>query len=218
MFNRIAPWYDFLNHFLSFGLDHGWRQQAIAELDDSSDAPILDVAAGTGDMAIKLRIRYPKSQIVLTDISTGMLKIAAKRVDNNQVIVLSEATLAPFLSQQFQIITVAFGLRNFSQPHEFLVEAMRLLRPGGQLLILEFGEMNDSLPAYLLKFILRRIVPKVGGLVSGNIASYQYLMDSMERFSKEFNVEKAILQRGFKITSKKAWFFGLVRSVIARKT
>jgi demethylmenaquinone methyltransferase/2-methoxy-6-polyprenyl-1,4-benzoquinol methylase len=187
MFDKIAFRYDFLNRFLSGGIDVYWRKQAIRELRGLGNVAILDVATGTGDMAVLLARGYPQAQITGVDISEGMLEVGRKklaRLKLNSRITLrpGDSEALPFSDDQFDAITVAFGVRNFENLERGLLEMRRVLKPGGKLLVLEFSQPRTPGICQLYKAYMRLIAPRIAGIAAGNREAYQYLNDSVQAF------------------------------------
>jgi len=186
MFDDISPKYDFLNHFLSFGIDYRWRKTLVGILRTYKPNSVLDVATGTGDLAIAIEHIKPQ-KIVGIDISEKMLEIGRQKINEkglNQVITLrrADAEKIPFSDNTFEAITVAFGVRNFENLELGLMEMKRVLRPGGVMLILEFSHPS-SFPMKQLYWIYSRfVIPVMGRLISGNRKAYTYLPESVAAF------------------------------------
>jgi demethylmenaquinone methyltransferase/2-methoxy-6-polyprenyl-1,4-benzoquinol methylase len=187
MFNQIAYRYDFLNHFLSAGVDIGWRKKAIRELGSVKPRTILDVATGTADMPVMMMKFLSPERIVGIDISEGMLDLGKQKIAKaglQQFICLQkgDAEEIAFPDSSFDGITVSFGVRNFQNLEKGISEMYRVLRPGGKLVILEFSrpEKGFFLPLYAI--YLRFIAPGVGKMFSGNGEAYKYLNDSVNAF------------------------------------
>jgi demethylmenaquinone methyltransferase/2-methoxy-6-polyprenyl-1,4-benzoquinol methylase len=187
MFNKIAFRYDFLNHFLSGGIDRGWRKKAIRELDAIKPKIILDVATGTADMPIMLMQVLHPEKIVGIDISVGMLelgkqKIAKLQLENQISLQTGDAEAIQFSDHSFDAVTVSFGVRNFQNLEKGLSEMRRVLKPGGRLVILEFSKPTKGFFLPFYKTYLRFIAPRIGKMVSGNPDAYKYLNDSVNAF------------------------------------
>jgi len=187
MFDAIAFRYDFLNRFLSGGIDLWWRRRAIKELKDAGAKNILDVATGTGDFAITSYKMLQPDQITGIDISDGMLEVGRKKVRElgweAQIRLLngdSEAIL--FADNSFDAVTVAFGVRNFEHLEKGLTEIQRVLKPGGKLVVLEFSRPSLPVVKNLYNFYMKSITPKVGKMISKNGAAYSYLNNSVQQF------------------------------------
>jgi demethylmenaquinone methyltransferase/2-methoxy-6-polyprenyl-1,4-benzoquinol methylase len=187
MFDNIAFRYDFLNRFLSGGIDVIWRKKAIRQLRLLHPKNILDVATGTGDFAITSYKILSPDQITGIDISEGMLDLGRKKVSklglDKKIHLLngdSEAIL--FDDSSFDAVTVAFGVRNFENLEKGLSEIYRVLKPGGKVLILEFSKPTFPVIKGLYKFYMKFVTPKVGKLISKNNDAYKYLNDSVQKF------------------------------------
>ncbi len=214
MFNKIANRYDFLNHFLSGGVDKYWRRMAIRELEPLHPKNILDVATGTADLSLLMAKRLQPEKIVGIDISEGMLGLGKRKIAKlrlNQLITLQEgdSEAINFPGASFEAVTVAFGVRNFQNLEKGLQEMFRVLKPGGKLLILEFSKPRKGPFLPLYKVYLRYIAPRIGKMVSGNPDAYQYLNDSVNAFP-EGDVFTGILKKtGFINTYSKKLSLGI---------
>ena len=187
MFDQIAFRYDFLNRFLSGGIDIYWRKRAIKELKTLQPKKILDVATGTGDMAIMSHKFLKPETIVGIDISEGMLQLGRKKIANlllNKQIALyqGDSEAINFATDTFDAITVAFGVRNFEDLRKGLSEMLRVLSPGGKLVVLEFSKPKQSVLKGLYNLYMRIVTPGIGKLISKNREAYQYLNDSVQKF------------------------------------
>ncbi|MEW6455261.1 MAG: bifunctional demethylmenaquinone methyltransferase/2-methoxy-6-polyprenyl-1,4-benzoquinol methylase UbiE [Acidobacteriota bacterium] len=187
LFSLIADKYDLLNHILSLNADRRWRKKLAELLSFSKSYKILDVCAGTCDLAITLAKKGPKAKIIGIDISEDMLKIGLRKIDNlnlcqNITLQRSDAFNLPFRDETFDAVTIGFGLRNFLDVKKGIEEMIRVLKKGGVLLILELTLPEQSFLAKVYKFYLKKIVPLIGGLISGSKASYEYLSSSIIGF------------------------------------
>jgi demethylmenaquinone methyltransferase/2-methoxy-6-polyprenyl-1,4-benzoquinol methylase len=201
MFDKIAFRYDFLNRFLSGGVDLYWRRRAIRELKggngpgaaaksgvaSAESMNILDVATGTGDMAIMLTKQLTGAHVTGVDISNGMLeigrqKIARLQLEQQIVLQTGDSEALEFPDAHFDAITVAFGVRNFENLERGLREMLRVLKPGGRLIVLEFSQPRTPGVRQLYDLYLRLIAPNVGKMVSSSREAYQYLNDSVKAF------------------------------------
>ena len=202
MFSRISPKYDFLNHFLSGNIDKRWRKLVTKKLKsvlDDENALVLDVACGTGDLAVELQ-KNAKAKIIGTDFCRPMLAIAKeKNAPENLFIPYLEADgmNLSFADETFDAVTIAFGLRNFSNWQDGLTELQRILKPGGKLVILEFSA--PIVPGFrqAFQFYFTKILPKIGGVVSGSRGAYEYLSESVARFPDQKGLMKMMLESGF---------------------
>lgn len=203
MFNSIAWRYDFLNHFLSFGIDHYWRKQAINALKKSRPQLILDVATGTGDLAITA-LQLNPVKVFGVDISSDMLEIGRKKLLKKNLqhkieLLEVDSEKLIFEDNKFDALTVGFGVRNFENLEKGLTEMFRVLKPGGKLVVLEFSQPTSSVMRGLYNFYSTKVTPFLGKLISKDKAAYTYLHESVSAFpyGKDFT---AILEKqDFKI-------------------
>ena len=193
MFNKIAGKYDFLNHFLSLGIDKIWRKKAIREIASVSPKNILDVATGTGDLAIAAEASIPGATVTGVDIAAQMLeegrkKLAAKGLTKSITLELGDSESLPFASESFDAVMCAYGVRNFENLEKGLSEMQRVMRAGGKLAILEFSRPTAFPVKQLYTFYFRRILPVLGGMLSKHKTAYTYLPESVNAFpdGKEF--------------------------------
>jgi demethylmenaquinone methyltransferase / 2-methoxy-6-polyprenyl-1,4-benzoquinol methylase len=186
MFNNISKKYDFLNHFLSLGIDKIWRKKAIAMLADIQPKKIIDLATGTGDFALA-SLKLNPIEVVGVDISSGMLevgktKMKEKGVDNIISLQLGDSEDLPFETDYFDALTVGFGVRNYQNLEKGLAEMLRVVRPGGKLIILEFSKPKKFPVKQGFGFLSKYIIPFFGKLISKDKRAYQYLPDSVAAF------------------------------------
>jgi demethylmenaquinone methyltransferase/2-methoxy-6-polyprenyl-1,4-benzoquinol methylase len=205
MFDSIAWRYDFLNHFLSFGIDRLWRRRAIRIISKSYKNPhILDVATGTGDLAIaamKLDPAYIKGiDISQKMIEIGKEKIVRKGFSGKIELVRGDSENIPFGDNIFDVAMVAFGVRNFSDPVKGLSEMKRVIRIGGMILVLEFSKPSGFPFRPVYNFYFRNILPFFGKLFSKNKAAYRYLPDSVMKFPDNEEFLKLLSHAGFSDT------------------
>lgn len=221
MFNNIAPRYDFLNHFLSAGIDRSWRRKTISSLEKYNPRNILDVATGTADLAIQSLKLRPKS-IIGIDISEKMLEIGREKIKKIHAENLVNLTLAssediPFPGQSFDAVTVAFGVRNFANLNKGLSEMHRVLKPGGVAAILEFS-MPEQFPAkQCYRFYFKYFLPLIGKLVSKDASAYTYLPETIYTFPQGKKFSEILTNIGFsKVTSRK-FTLGIATLYLAEK-
>ena len=203
MFAGIAGRYDLLNHLLSLNIDKRWRKTVAAELCeilDRPDAVVLDVACGTGDLTTELR-RNSNAAVIGTDFCRPMLAVAREKgaTDGSDIpYVESDALQLPFSDSTFDALSIAFGLRNLADFQAGLRELHRVLKPNGHLVVLEFS--TPVVPGFkqLFKFYFARILPLVGGIVSGSRGAYEYLPDSVSKFPDQKELASMIESVGFK--------------------
>jgi demethylmenaquinone methyltransferase / 2-methoxy-6-polyprenyl-1,4-benzoquinol methylase len=202
MFNSIAWRYDFLNHFLSFGIDRLWRKRAIKIIFKEYRNPsILDVATGTGDLAITA-MRYSPSKITGIDISANMLEIGRQKVikqgySNRIELIEGDSENLPFGDSKFDVAMVAFGVRNFADPLKGLTEMHRVVRQGGMVMVLEFSKPQSFPFRPVYNFYFKRILPFFGQLFSKDKSAYTYLPESVMNFPDNEKFLKLLGQSGF---------------------
>ena len=202
MFSGIARRYDLLNHVLSVNVDKRWRRLVRQSLNDilvRPDAIVLDVACGTGDLALELK-RHARARVIGSDFCRPMLAIAKeKTVQDQRVIsyVEGDALALPFADASFDGVTIAFGLRNLASWQDGLAELGRVLKPGGRLVVLEFSD--PFVPGFraLFNFYFAKILPRIGGMVSGSRSAYEYLPDSVSRFPNQKGLAELMSDSGF---------------------
>jgi demethylmenaquinone methyltransferase/2-methoxy-6-polyprenyl-1,4-benzoquinol methylase len=186
MFNNISKRYDFLNHFLSLGIDRLWRKKAVKQLREIEPKSILDIATGTGDFALAL-LKLDPDEIVGVDISEGMLnvgkeKMKKKGVDNIIKLELGDSEKLQFDDNRFDALTVGFGVRNYENLEKGLSDMLRVLRPGGKAVILEFSKPKKFPIKQMFGFYSRYLIPFFGKLISKDKRAYAYLPESVEAF------------------------------------
>ncbi|MBP3943902.1 bifunctional demethylmenaquinone methyltransferase/2-methoxy-6-polyprenyl-1,4-benzoquinol methylase UbiE [Sphingobacteriaceae bacterium WQ 2009] len=222
MFNNISKTYDFLNHFLSLGIDKIWRKNAINSLKDLAPQYMLDVATGTGDFALQsIKTLNPK-KIIGVDISEGMLavakeKIAAKGLTDQFEVQLGDSEKLQFADETFDAVTVAFGVRNFENLEKGLSDICRVLKPGGRAVILEFSNPQNFPIKQLYNFYFRQITPRIGKLFSKDSSAYEYLPESVAKFPDGERFVAITKQVGFKTTIMRPQTFGICTIYIATK-
>ncbi|MFN8206200.1 MAG: bifunctional demethylmenaquinone methyltransferase/2-methoxy-6-polyprenyl-1,4-benzoquinol methylase UbiE [Bacteroidales bacterium] len=213
MFNRIAPRYDLLNHLLSANIDKRWRKICIELLRPHHPARILDVASGTGDLAIAAAVLQP-TEIIATDLSEGMLEIAEQKINASGLEKLIHTKLAdgenlPFSDGTFDAVTIGFGIRNFGDVQKGITEFYRVLRPGGVLLILEFSLPSNRLLRAMYLLYFRNILPLAGRLISRDKQAYAYLNRSVEAFPTNDAMIELLKKSGFTNCRVKLLSFGI---------
>lgn len=213
MFNNIAHKYDFLNHFLSLGIDILWRKKAIRQLRNQNPRQILDIATGTGDFAIEALVLNP-DKVTGIDISEGMLKIGRekllkKKLQDKIELLIGDSENIPFKDCSFDAITVGFGVRNFENLEKGLKEMIRVLNPEGTAIILEFSKPGKFPVKQLYNFYFNRILPAIGKLVSKDNAAYTYLPESVNAFPDGKNLLKIMENCGFKEVKHMPLMFGI---------
>lgn len=203
MFAGIAGRYDLLNHLLSANIDKRWRRLVARKLQgvlSSEGARALDVACGTGDLTLELA-GATKAQVTGTDFCRPMLEHAARKASSSEMksvpFIEGDALRLPFADKSFEAVTIAFGLRNLSSVEGGLKELQRVLKPGGRAAILEFS--TPVVPGFraLFRFYFTRVLPRIGGLVSGSRGAYEYLPDSVSRFPDQKRLAALMKGVGF---------------------
>lgn len=214
MFGRIAPRYDLANHLLSGGADFLWRRRAAKIVTQWGPARVLDLAAGSGDLALALQNRLPAATIIAADFSPEMLAVA--RGKGVRETVWADALELPFEAESFDCVTVAFGLRNMADWGQALREMARVLRPAGHLLVLDFSLPAGWLrPAY--RFYLHRCLPILASIVTGQKAAYDYLGGSIEEFPSGDEMIRLIEANDLGAASAKALTGGIAMIYTAQK-
>lgn len=221
MFDSISHRYDFLNHFLSLGIDTAWRKKAITMLRPHQPKIILDVATGTGDFALQA-LRINPDKVIGVDISEGMLdegrkKMVKRRVTDKIELLSGDSEKLPFEENKFDAVTVGFGVRNFENLKQGLEEIRRVLKPGGMLVILEFSRPKKFPFKHVYNFYFKFILPKLGRLISRDKVAYSYLPESVEAFPDGDDFTAILKSVGFNQTACKPVTFGISSIYSARK-
>lgn len=221
MFDNISERYDFLNHTLSLGIDRGWRRKLLKLAAVARPTSVLDVATGTGDLAIALAELKP-TKIVGIDISTGMLshghkKLARLGLESMITLQKGDSEAMDFEDNAFDVVTVAFGVRNFENLEAGLSEMLRVTRPGGKIFILEFSQPEGFPFAQLYKFYFKNILPTVGRWVSKDHRAYSYLPDSVEAFPYGKRFVEILSGIGYKNVKAHRLTFGVATIYEAEK-
>lgn len=222
MFDTIAFRYDFLNRFLSAGIDVSWRKKAIKELKDIQPKYILDVATGTGDVAILTHKILKPIKITGIDISNGMLEVGRKKLEklglNDQIELLQgDSEKIDFPDASFDAITVAFGVRNYENLETGLKEMYRVLKPGGKLVVLEFSKPKQPAFKGFYNFYMNVIAPGIGKMVAKNKDAYQYLNDSVQKFPEGEAFIKILKDNGYKNTYLKTLTLSIATIYVGSK-
>jgi demethylmenaquinone methyltransferase/2-methoxy-6-polyprenyl-1,4-benzoquinol methylase len=221
MFNNISKKYDFLNHFLSLGIDIIWRKKSIKLLKELQPKIILDIATGTGDFAIEALSLNP-TKIIGIDISEGMLavgkeKIKAKGLDHIIDLQLGDSENLSFDSNYFDAYTVGFGVRNFENLEKGLAEMLRVLKPNGRAVILEFSKPKAFPVKQLYHFYFNHILPSIGNLISKDNAAYTYLPESVNAFPEGDEFVQILNKLGYKNVQAIPLMFGISSIYTATK-
>ncbi len=230
LFNRIAGRYDFLNHFLSFGIDKLWRKKLLKLINRENPQSVVDIATGTGDMLVLLHKSGVKN-IHGIDPSNLMLQQAKKKINKRQIskkikLHTGYAENLPFSNDTFDVASIVFGLRNFENAEASLSEIRRILHParlksmerqGYSIFILEFDMPQKKLIRYLYLFYLNRIIPFFGKLFSGDKTAYTYLAKSIQNFSENTDVNVLLKQSGFSDVNSIPLLYGIARIYTGKK-
>jgi demethylmenaquinone methyltransferase/2-methoxy-6-polyprenyl-1,4-benzoquinol methylase len=222
MFDSIAKKYDFLNRFLSLGIDQGWRKKAISYLKEKPLNHLLDIATGTADMALMAYKQIHPKKITGIDISEGMMqygriKIAEKGLEDTIQLTLGDSTEIPFEDAQFDGAMVAFGVRNFANLEKGLTEINRVLQPGSKLVVLEFSQPSSFWFKPIYTLYMKWITPTVGKLFSGNKEAYAYLNESVIAFPEGKAFLQVLEKAGFKNVQQEKLTLGICSIYIGNK-
>ena len=222
MFDNIAPDYDKLNHILSLNIDKNWRKKAVRELaDEARPLNVLDVACGTGDFTIEIARKVPHgSTVVGVDISDGMIAVGLEKLAKlgiDAALEVADCEALPYEDNTFDRISVGFGVRNFEHLELGLSEMYRVLSPGGKLVILELSVPSNAFIRWCYKLYFLKILPFIGGLVSGDRSAYEYLPASVLRFPAPDKFMSIMKSAGFDVVEHRALTFGVCRMYIGKK-
>jgi demethylmenaquinone methyltransferase/2-methoxy-6-polyprenyl-1,4-benzoquinol methylase len=217
MFARIAPRYDLLNHLLSLDIDKVWRRRVAKHFHDllrNPNARVLDLCCGTGDLAFAFRREASTgSEIIGSDFVPEMLvRARAKAVGSGAQVEFLEADALslPFANESFDLVSCAFGFRNLANYERGLLEILRVLKPGGSIAILEFAEPRGKIFGAVYRFYFRHILPRLGGLISGNSEAYSYLPRSVSKFPDPDELQMKFERVGFTGVQYRSWTGGIV--------
>jgi len=222
MFVKIAPRYDFLNKLLSLGIDSRWRRSAAKKIKSRPNGRILDIATGTGDMALEAaRATDETVKIIGVDFCAAMVEIGRSKLDtsplgNRVALGVASCEALPFHAESFDSATIAFGIRNVADRNIGLREMQRILIPGGRVVILEFSNPKSRLFKSVYNFYFRHLLPAIGGVFSDSNA-YRYLPDSVLEFPDQEKFKKMMVEAGFKNVSHTDYTFGIVTCYVGEK-
>ncbi|OGP74678.1 MAG: hypothetical protein A2W09_08085 [Deltaproteobacteria bacterium RBG_16_50_11] len=202
LFDSVAPRYDFLNHLLSLRRDISWRRRAVLELNGINGA-VLDIATGTGDVPIEMVRQHPERKVFGVDFSEPMLrgahrKILEKGLLETVALSLGDAISLPFRDNTFHATLIAFGLRNILNKEQAVSEMVRVVKEGGKVVVLEFTFPKNRVMRSLYPVYFRRILPWMGGMISGDRGAYTYLPESVFKFRYAEHYEEIMKQAGLK--------------------
>ncbi len=214
MFDSIAPKYDFLNHFFSFGIDKRWRKKVRKIIGNADNKIILDVATGTADLAIELTKSNP-AKIIGIDISAKMLEIGNQKIKKHkktsEIISLQNGNSLnlKFPDNYFDFVTCAFGVRNFEDTEKGIKEIFRVLKSSGKVVFLEFSMPENKIVAFFYKYYFTKFLPKIGKIISHNKLAYNYLPESVMKFMQGENFTGFLIKNNFVNTRQKKLSFGI---------
>lgn len=222
MFDNIAPKYDLLNHTLSMSIDRVWRRRVVGEVRRAKPVRILDVATGTGDLAIAMARRIRDVQVLGVDLSEQMLavarrKIEARGLDGRIVLYRGDAERLAVADASVDVATVAFGVRNFGDLGAGLRELARTIKPGGKVVILEFSRPRNRVFRALYEFYSYKILPRIGGLVSRDKRAYEYLPASVGEFPAPEEFMAMMARAGFRNCRARSQSFGIAQIYIGER-
>ncbi len=218
MFDRIAPRYDLLNRLLSFGIDRRWRRRLVACLADRRIHKLCDLATGTGDQLVDLCRKLPAvHQAIGIDLAAEMMAFAEPKVAPFPArLVRGDGTRLPLRSESLDAITISFGIRNLPDTQAGLREMARVLKPDGTAAILEFGMPENAIVRTAYKLYFRRILPFIGGIVSGDKQAYRYLNTTVESFPYGSDFEDLMRSSGFNTVESERLTFGIAYLYLGR--
>ena len=222
MFDNIAPTYDKLNHILSLSIDKMWRRRVVRKVRRMKPEKIMDLATGTGDLAIKMAKAMPKAKIMGVDLSEKMLAVAAEKVrrkglDDHIALYQGDAENLDVADGVLDVVTVAFGVRNFGNLEQGLSEIMRSLRSGGHIVVLEFSTPRNWLVRKCYQFYSNHVMKPVGGMVSKDRKAYDYLPDSIVEFPDRERFLEIMHHTGFVECRRFSQSFGIAQIYIGKK-
>ena len=215
MFDNIAPTYDKLNHIMSLNIDRIWRRRVMRIVRRAKAHKIMDVAMGTGDLAIAMAKRVDRTQILGVDLSEEMLAVARRKIEKQGLeerIMLAKGdaeNLDMVTSESIDAATVSFGVRNFENIERGLSEIYRTLKPGGKLVVLEFSMPKNRLVRWVYSQYAHRLLPRIGGMISKDKRAYTYLPDSVEEFPAPERFAEILRGVGFKSVKTRSQSFGI---------
>lgn len=213
MFDNIAPAYDFMNRAMSFGIDKLWRKKAVSIIKRHGGKNMLDVATGTGDLAINMGKSMPDARITGIDLSEkmigcGLAKIRSAKLDDRIQLMQADCLDLPFDDNSFDVITVAYGVRNFEKLQQGYNEMARVMKPGGMLVVIELSTPTSRWVLPFYKLYTRHIIPMVGRIVSKDVRAYTYLPESIAAVPQGHAMLSLMKKAGFKQTRHLPLTFG----------
>jgi len=216
MFGAVAPKYDFLNRLLSAGRDRYWRKIAVDLLSPNSGERFLDLATGTGDIALEIASRHPaKIKVMGIDFSGPMLKLGKQKIESKNLgksipLQKGSAESLPFADASFHGVITAFGIRNFSNPQRSLMEIHRVTKTNGKIVILEFSHPGNAVFGAIYQFYFHFLLPRIGNIISRHNNAYHYLPQSVSQFPMRDDLARLMEKAGFKEVTHRDLSFGIV--------
>lgn len=222
MFNNIAGKYDFLNHFLSLGIDHLWRRRLVKMMKKQPPSRVLDIATGTGDLAVAVAKAFPNAQVIGADISENMLEIGKqkmlkKKLNNRVLMEMGDSENLKYEKGSFDAVTVAFGVRNYEDLQKGLDEMYRVTQVGGWVYILEFSKPSAFPFKQIYNFYFLKILPLFGKTVSKDNHAYTYLPESVQQFPDGHDFLNYLEDSGYQEVSQKRLTFGIASIYSGKK-
>lgn len=221
MFSRIARWYDFLNHLLSGGMDYYWRQQLVKATVPGKTGLMLDLAAGTMDVSLEIVRQHPQTKVAALDYCRPMLTTGRKKLTkgrNRRIFpVHADGRTLPLPDNSVDCATISFGIRNIIPREQAFKELNRVLVPGGRLCILEFGTGKNPVWKGFYNLYLKKILPMIGKVFSGDASAYQYLADTIMAFPTAAELSTEMVEVGFDRVYYKPMTSGIVYLHVAQK-
>ncbi|NDD26155.1 MAG: bifunctional demethylmenaquinone methyltransferase/2-methoxy-6-polyprenyl-1,4-benzoquinol methylase UbiE [Actinobacteria bacterium] len=214
MFDSVAKSYDRTNDLLSFGQDRIWRKKVLKEVDPKPGQVVLDLAAGTGSSSIVFL--KPGVRVIASDFSNGMLEVGRQRHPELEF-VFADAMKLPFENNSMDAVTISFGLRNVEKPKVALQEMLRVLKPGGKVVICEFSRVTFPVIRNLYEFYLKKVLPRLSSLLAKNSAAYDYLADSILAWPNQQQLASWLTDAGFTDVNYKNASLGVVAIHSAKK-
>ncbi len=215
VFTSVAPKYDLMNDLMSLGVHRIWKEAMMDWLVPKPGQRLLDVAGGTGDIAFKFILRTKgKSNAVVLDMTESMLQEGKRRGEASDLAenlewICGDALTLPFPENSFDVYTISFGIRNVSDIDKALLEAFRVLKTGGRIMVLEFGKLSDSLLQTIYDKYSFNVIPRLGEYIVGDSQSYQYLVESIRRFPAQDEFSSQIRNTGFRNVKYRNLSFGV---------
>ncbi|MDH3818853.1 MAG: bifunctional demethylmenaquinone methyltransferase/2-methoxy-6-polyprenyl-1,4-benzoquinol methylase UbiE [Myxococcales bacterium] len=219
MFDHIAGRYDLLNRVMSMGIDQSWRRKTVAAMELPAEARVLDLATGTGDLALMIARIHPEARVVGSDPSSRMLKVGADKVARSGLadrvqLQAGDAQALPYEDDSFDGCCIAFGIRNVPDRSAALAEMARVTKPGGRIAVLELGEPSIGWLSPIARFHVRKVIPKIGGMLSGS-REYKYLQESIAAFPSADDFAKQMQACGLNVLDVKPLTFGACTLFVA---